>query len=437
LGTTVACSADVLVAFPVVTVYQVNVKATSVASGCDVGGDLAMLFDVPAMLAQAMSDGIRDALRKDLAGPSVPNDPTLKPIFDQVLATGGICRRNEQDWLCVRATWPSGVLAAGLAILAASAPTPTQPAAAFQFDDLLANLRTIAPRRCSQKISGYNYPAKRTRTDAAFNCSKDTDDGDGTIFNGLLCSVGEAEGCLAVERSQSRTTGQVFRSPDYVGEWNGTNQFSGDQFTGIVNYAQTTGDKRALADLLRFLAEQRYFLPDPGALFDTGYRSCFRDQEFTCLLLGDEWFWLNYLAAKFGVGNQIPIEERDPAKKYGQTWDTLPYRAALTEPGFELHLVGAQIWMLQRARLTSPAIRQAAAILAARQNQNPFFLLLHLGNDQRVADQISTKCNAQPQELENQWAWERSQDDAAWRKSMRWDCIFIIKALQQARMDQK
>ena len=48
----------------------------------------------------------------------------------------------------------------------------------------------------------------------SFNC----DDGDMTMFNGLLCASGEKSGCAAVQSAQD-PSGRFYRSPHQKGVW--------------------------------------------------------------------------------------------------------------------------------------------------------------------------------------------------------------------------
>jgi hypothetical protein len=73
---------------------------------------------------------------------------------------------------------------------------------------------------------------------------QDCDDGDMTLFNGLLCAAGESGGCDAVAHSQG-TDGRWWRSPRRIG-WGSPDHdvsFSPDQSVGVLLYALHTGDR--------------------------------------------------------------------------------------------------------------------------------------------------------------------------------------------------
>ncbi|MFC7518594.1 hypothetical protein ACFQUU_26635 [Herbaspirillum sp. GCM10030257] len=416
------CTVRIRMLLPLMSLANPRAVIAGSKANCDVGGDIAMLTDLSAKLSQSISDGIRNT-NTSLPAVEMFKEPALAPLGSMVLANGDICLDSAgRDNLCLRLVWPTGVLDSALNAIASLAPAGHQPVDAAALAPLLTKLEEIAPYKDSVRYPGFRYPAKRS--------GHDYDDGDMSIFGGLLCSVGVEVACELVRRAQRESTGQFWRSPDNIGNWSYENQFSGDQFTGVINYLLRKGDTAALSRYLEFLSLQRHYLPDPVLRFGIASKSCLQDREFTCVLQGEEWFWLNFLANRHGLTQLVPADERDPAKKYGHSWDLLPYRAAFAEANYELHLVGVQIWTLQKAGITSPAIRQAAAIMASRQPLNPFYLLLHLGKDQRVANVVSQKCTTNLSNNEDEWAWERNESKQAWKNSMRWDCIFVIRALQ-------
>jgi hypothetical protein len=59
-------------------------------------------------------------------------------------------------------------------------------------------------------------------------------DGDGVIFNGVLCASGDDRGCDAVKRSQSTKDGEFWRSPRKVDQFShAETPFSDDHFLGV------------------------------------------------------------------------------------------------------------------------------------------------------------------------------------------------------------
>lgn len=56
---------------------------------------------------------------------------------------------------------------------------------------------------CEAKPGGVKFPSKPTH-----EISQPCDDGDMTLFNGLLCAAGDERGCVGVAEAQDPTTGE-------------------------------------------------------------------------------------------------------------------------------------------------------------------------------------------------------------------------------------
>jgi hypothetical protein len=86
-------------------------------------------------------------------------------------------------------------------------------------------------------------PLKAGQTDPESEC----DDGDMTLFNGLLCISGNDDGCDGVRRAQG-PDGRWWRSPRRIGSSEAKTDdeqatFSTDQALGVMAYVIKTGDK--------------------------------------------------------------------------------------------------------------------------------------------------------------------------------------------------
>ena len=431
---TVTCSLKKLdFVFPLSSLTSTKIVPTNIFVDCSNFGDIAALLDAPNRLAELVQKSIADAL-DTMRISSYPKLGDLGNLPDSVLIQGFICNDRNQDWLCIELNFPDGLLDKVIALVAAFAPEPAGPASEDALTGLLNSIESLPPPRklSSRYISqGYSYPAKKLGGNGGY------DDGDMILFGGLLCTAGVQEGCDLVAYSQSET-GQFWRSPDQVEQWGSgqSNQFSNDAVTGLIAYFLKTMDKDRLLKFFQFLTTQSEPLPDPIVTFDHGTRSCLADNNFTCVIGGEGWNWFYFIADQLGVANSLPPDEKEPRKKYGQIPALVKYRALVNPlgPGSDLHLVGVDLWLRKIAGLWNSDDDLAAAVLAARSPDNPFFLMLHLGNDKRVVDAIRSKCSAGPQDSQDQWTWERNLEDSTqkpWLSSMRWDCIFLIKALGQ------
>ncbi len=86
---------------------------------------------------------------------------------------------------------------------------------------------------CEASPDSVKFPSKPTE-DIAQPC----EDGDMTLFNGLLCAAGNELGCIGVAESQDPATGQWFRSPRIRinGNDRGGSSFSPDMALGVEFY---------------------------------------------------------------------------------------------------------------------------------------------------------------------------------------------------------
>lgn len=443
----VSCDVQTDFAIPLAPILEVGVSEFGNSVTCEVSGDIAVLADIPAKLSQAVRDALKEQLNKrlltaDQLSNLLKGDSLVTDLTKKGLVQARVCEDVGWQWLCVRLIWTLGdPVGEYLRALEALAPAPQGPANPDQLKELENIVTPRLPRKPSVHIPGYAYPSKAHPVRPN---GMQYDDGDMALFGGLLCTAKIEEGCTLLRRSQS-STGQWWRSPDRINDWLDDNQFSADQFNGAVAYLLAENDKKqaqaAARRYLRFIKTRKQTFPDLYTGFMTGYRSCLMDSEYTCALAGGHWNWLNVLARLHDVGAEIPPEERDPAKKYGFTYESLPYEAAFNLPGFRLHLVGVQIWLLRAAGHSSVVLDRSAAILAARQPSNPFFLFLHLGKDESVSKELVSKCSEPPEAgVMMEWAWERDQgekrycaagDKESWKCSMQWDCLFLIRAMQQ------
>jgi hypothetical protein len=122
---------------------------------------------------------------------------------------------------------------------------PVDWSKATPLDDAMAYWR---PRAFHCTDNGKDFPSKErmpTPGDAS-----PCEDGDMTLFNGLLCAVGETIGCDGVRDSQS-ADGRWWRSPRRaylrLESPNADVSFSPDQLLGVLLYAITTRDSGCAA----------------------------------------------------------------------------------------------------------------------------------------------------------------------------------------------
>jgi hypothetical protein len=263
---------------------------------------------------------------------------------------------------------------------------------------------------------------------------QDCDDGDMTLFNGLLCAAGESAGCDAVARSQD-ADGRWWRSPRRIG-WEAPAHdvsFSPDQSLGVLLYAVQTGDKARFSHWLSWIESNRPCLANIGnTCFKYGWlRFCRDDQDKRCTLRPADCVRIEEVAKKLTVDGMLCRRVmRDlglPEDVLLPLGDFLLAAAAVNDPGFPQHLVGVDILLARKLSVDIDKVNQAATVLFARTKDNPFFQYLTDGATSTVTTAMLSACPAPDRPSTNrfQWTWERVAKPNSWTESMYWECIFL------------
>lgn len=275
---------------------------------------------------------------------------------------------------------------------------------------------------------GFVFPSKRN----AEGC----DDGDMTLFAGLLCAAGDSDGCETVKRSQD-ASGRWFRSPRRAQTANlgNPNSFSPDMALGAQLYGVSKGDADSIGRWLKWMDRVRPCWIGSGDDCFRGplLRFCTDDTEKGCTVRPGDAATLNATVRSMGVA--LPTEDMD--RMFDQAgknlMDQLWVSAQVNKPGYSQHLVAVQIFLLRKAGLSDARLDTAAVTLSEKQPGNPFFAYLREGRTERVRELALAACPSPekglPTEMD-QWSWEREDAEQAWRSSMLWDCLFIAKLLE-------
>lgn len=301
------------------------------------------------------------------------------------------------------------------------------------------------------------------------------DDGDATLFNGLLCASGDQRGCNAVKNSQT-ADGRFWRSPrraetNNLGKGDTVKEelsFSPDQDLGVLLYVVSTGDTGALQRWLDWLERNR-----PCAIgnpLEAG--KCQGDARFylkglprycihaRCTLRPLDRDMLNEVANFYGLNNGSGIAHYYATasnvtvgftfiidqllKIYGgdylsqKTTDKIARHAKYENSGFPLHLNAVRTLILRKLGNKDAGLDLAVSHLTTREANNPFFQYLKQGATQAVADQVVQYCPSYSQPLDDlnnrdQYTWEQgksSQWSTPFKKDgkvrgMIWDCIMM------------
>lgn len=292
--------------------------------------------------------------------------------------------------------------------------------------DLVAWWRANAPT--CKAPDGFEFPAKQHKDGSC-------DDGDITLFSGLLCTAGETAGCEAVRRSQA-ASGQWFRSPRRAQTNNLglNNSFSHDMALGVQHYVAHTSDIAALERWMIWLDFHRVCWIGAGnnCVKSPFLRYCTNDSENGCTLRPGDLAVLGSMAYRYSAWppSQNVADLLDQARNH--VFDITAISANLNKEGFSQHLTGVEILLLRKINLNDAKLDAAAWILSNKQPKNPFFKYLSQGATPAVATLVMTSCPAKGSDLskeKNEWSWERADSEQAWKNTMLWDCIFMADLL--------
>lgn len=323
--------------------------------------------------------------------------------------------------------------------VAQAAPTP---------DELLAERMAFWESQAALcKAGPFSFPTKST-TDPAQPC----DDGDMTMFNGLLCIAGDERGCQGVIDAQDPDTGQWFRSPRIrlLGHNDrGDASFSPDMALGVQLYLVKTGDtERAMkwATWLTSLPHKDFPISwVNGFNWTTGYSiAWFCTEQVGCVVRPGDAASLahtfDYLHDKKGMPALPEGSLRGTAASWAKWGPLFTWLSSnLNKPGYSQHLLGVEILLQRAISGDKEALKSEALNLASKpENEGNAFFAYLAGKDRaEVIRQTLDRCPS-PTNLPTpplfQWQWERDNEVEpgklpAWKQSCYWDCIFMGKLL--------
>ncbi len=257
---------------------------------------------------------------------------------------------------------------------------------------------------------------------------EDCDDGDATLFNGLLCASGEKIGCDAVAAAQG-PDGRWWRSPRRVGDNAGSaNSFSRDMSLGVLLYLQTTKDVARAQSWMKWINDNRpCSLKNPvtGGCSVWGlHRVCRDDEGNRCSLTPTMWSMMGT------VWRQLGLSRHDQMNAHSGAYDSFAAQEVeQTDLGYALHLKAVQAYLQLRGDAQQQTARKVVSTLMQRQPDNPFFQWLQGGANPSWESNLLNICPSteRPARRLHQWSWERDTAEKAWEESMGWDCLFLGK----------
>jgi len=266
-------------------------------------------------------------------------------------------------------------------------------------------------------------------------------DGDMTLFNGLLCAAGDKHGCEGVAEAQDPTTGQWYRSPRIRihGNDRGGADFSPDMALGAELYLIATKDVVRARRWLLWLDKE---VPCSISLFGKcavqgAPRFC--APEAGCTMRPGDIAALsatvNFLQRTAGLESLPDGRLRGALGTFSGFGPALSdLDSQFNKPGFSQHLTGVTILLLRMAGSNDARLDNAAARLVDKNPGNAFFSFLKEGKTDHVKTEVLNRCpDAHGGSLVmplNEWQWERPNSDKAWEHSCYWDCIFMAELLR-------
>jgi hypothetical protein len=267
------------------------------------------------------------------------------------------------------------------------------------------------------------------------------DDGDMTLFNGLLCAAGDSRGCKGVRESQDPASGLWHRSPRIrlLGKNDqGNADSSPDMAIGTQLYLVVSQDRIGAQKWLRWINDNTPCLIKIGngcvlhgvPQFCLTQDCIIRPQDAATLAAT-----VSFLQKSTGMAPLTDGRLRGMLgtfSDYGAVAQDIAAR--VNDLGFSQHLVGVSIWLLRLVGSTDQSQDLSAATLAKRNPGNAFFSLLAGKGKEQVLEDTLARCPADPATLVrplNQWQSERSSEPNkdtglyAWQQSSLWDCIFM------------
>jgi len=305
--------------------------------------------------------------------------------------------------------------------------------------DALAEYWREQAMLCEVPGMGISFPTKQTG-----KVEQPCDDGDMTLFNGLLCAAGNNSGCEGVKFAQDQVTGEWFRSPRIqalpvdpsrgVRNDRGDHEFSPDMAIGVQLYLLKTKD---IAGAEKWFSWLHSLTCEPGSTNCTN-PPMFCGQENCGIRPGD--------AAVLGRTAQNLIDNHGmqplPPGSLKNMMDNESVRfenyilaqSIINRPGYSQHLVAAQILISNMLGVTDDKVSQAAIYLDKNpvNEKNAFMAYLLHGDTPQVRDHILSRCPTPKTRLKSplkQWTWEREVSDRAWESSCYWDCLFAYELL--------
>jgi hypothetical protein len=258
-----------------------------------------------------------------------------------------------------------------------------------------------------REIQATAYERAERAADGAVTNDPDYDGstGDALLFDGLLCSVGVAESCTAVQNSQG-ASGQFWRSPQWVDrDYGSGSTFSRDMALGALAALSKTGDKVRAEQWGTYIRANDYRLCENES-------NCKLQSPAIWSVFGQTFKKID--AARFGAMRLLMGGH-----------ETLAPLVPATPRGYRSHLIAVEVWILRLAGIGKP---NTSRLLFEKEPLNPFFA--YLAGDHEAAYNLTLRWCSAPDGTRQAWLWERELPrERPELGSGGWDCVFMTQLL--------
>lgn len=315
--------------------------------------------------------------------------------------------------------------------------SPAQASAQTGEDEVRARLVEWEKAALECQAGSIRFPSKQ-KADLKQPCN----DGDMTLFNGLLCAAGDQRGCTGVREAQDPKSGLWHRSPRIrlLGKNDeGPADSSPDMALGTQLYLIVSQDRDRAEKWLAWIHQNTpcVIKSDDGCFLHGIPQFCstpdciIRPQDAATLAAT-----VSFLQKYTGMP-ALPDGRLRGMLGTFSGYDAMAQEVAalVNDRGFPQHLVGVSIWTMRLLGSNDPRLQQAAQTLVSRNPGNAFFSFLAGVPKSQVVAETLARCPANPATLVrplHQWQWERdNKPDSsglyAWQQSALWDCIFMAR----------
>jgi hypothetical protein len=225
--------------------------------------------------------------------------------------------------------------------------------------------------------------------------------GDSMLWAGLMVAVGDSRPIKGIKMCQSED-GRLWRAPDRVNN-QAQNGFSRDMSLGFILYVQATGDYEMADKWVAYIKKTRGLFP-ANESSDNRY-----------VVTPGLWWTMSY------AGIKVPLIYR-LTRFLLRPYSNL--ELMFTKRGYQVHLKGV-ISLILAIRDKKRDTKFGQKLLDI-EPENPFYMWLAGKTSDALlrSAYLEYVHNQNPGEC-TQWAWQRADEEEAWRDACGWDFLFI------------